>query len=132
MDNNMKSVSQKSSSVIIEKPRLLRFAHAGIVLTVIALLPVLFIYAVQFIDRIIPDGLSQSQGYWLLLPMLIVNMLMVTVVPISTILALIFSILATLKSKARAHTIGIVVLIVIVFGIVVTLPLLQDFESILF
>jgi len=130
MDNKPK----KPSAAIVEPTYLRGLASAAIVLTIIALLPIVFVHIIRILDGVLPDGISQSQGYWLLLPMLLINLWIATIVPLFGILSLIFSLVAFIKSKAQssAHNRAIVGLILIGFGIIIMLPLLQDFSSILF
>jgi len=115
-----------------ERPYLRGLAHTAIALTILALLPLVFVHIVRFLDAVAPNGLSQSQGYWLLLPMIIVNILMVTIIPLFGLIAFIFSLIALVKSKGRAHNRAIVALVLIGVGIIMVIPVLQGFDSILF
>jgi len=99
------------------------FAKTGLLLSVLSLLPSLFIYLIQFISAVMLDGFSQAQDYMLLLPIIMARLLMYTVVPLAGITALVFSILALVKSKSKVRSIAIAAIIIVIgaFGMTATI-----------
>ena len=120
----MPSNSKISSAKAPEPQYLQGLAIVAIVLTVIALIPILYFHVIRIIDMASPEGISQSQGYALLLPGFIALVLSFTLTPLAALIAFIFSIIAIVKSKSTAHDIGIVAVILVVAGAVIATPLL--------
>lgn len=113
------------SSVALEPQPYKGVAIAGLVLAIVASVPSLFMCTLRIISLASSHEFSQSQGYALLLPVIISTFLMFTVVPLTGITALILSIIAIVKSRSQARNIAIAAAIIVVATFIMTIVSLK-------
>jgi len=122
----MNNKPEETSSVSTSLQKNKTLASAGLFLALVALLPSAFIYTLRYIDAVIPRGFTQSQDYAFLLPVILANILMVTVVPLAGVTAIILSIKVIKKSQSRARNVGIIASIIVVAAFIMTAMILYQ------
>ena len=100
-------------------------AIAAVVLSIVSLLPSLYMNVIRLINYVSPKLLDiDTQGAYTLLIIVIISM--VTVVPISGVISLIFSIIV-IKKKSPAYRIAVAALILLAVGFILNAVFLPSF-----